>query len=375
MARQTPARSVLFIVVVLLLVFVTMPVGSQGQSGTTLLDQYVTAAFSWTRTIDYDWTITKSVSPAVLHLEIGDSATVGYTIEVTRSVASDVTVATVTGIVCETNGGAVATTDLTIVAKLQKGSPFVDVLIVPVDVSSNPVLDPGEEGCYPYSLTFTPVPGGTYRIAAKITITNHSGHLGVPFGPEPKTDSFTVPAAPTLVELDATADIADVMTCPAGFTCVATASDWNVTGDDTIQYEATFTNVDVCETAVVVANTATLTASDGETHSDSARVDITTGDCPATGAWCSPGYWRQEHHLSSWPAGASPNDPYTLGPVTLSRQGQRNNATLTPTLWQVLQRPEWYGGDSFNKVGDYLSTLHPDVNFTGERIEDSCPLN
>ena len=92
------------------------------------------------------------------------------------------------------------------------------------------------------------------------------------------------------------------------------------------------------------------------------------------GEWCSPGYWRQEHHLDSWPAGISRDDPYP-GAVTLSKQGERAGASTTPTLWEVLQSPQWYGGDAFNAVGDLLSAAHPDVNFNGERVEDSCPLN
>lgn len=95
------------------------------------------------------------------------------------------------------------------------------------------------------------------------------------------------------------------------------------------------------------------------------------------GQWCSPGYWRQPHHLASWAAtGISPDELYSayFGAVTRSNQGVRQNATTDPTLWQVLQSPQWYGGDAFNKVGELLSDAHPDVNFTGERVEDSCPL-
>jgi hypothetical protein len=92
------------------------------------------------------------------------------------------------------------------------------------------------------------------------------------------------------------------------------------------------------------------------------------------GQWCSPGYWRQSHHLDSWPVGISPDDAFP-GTVTLSKQGQRAGATSSPTLWQVLQSPQYYGGDAFNAVGDLLSGAHPDVNFLGERVEDSCPLN
>ena len=95
--------------------------------------------------------------------------------------------------------------------------------------------------------------------------------------------------------------------------------------------------------------------------------------------WCSPGYWRQSHHLDSWEAtGISPSEDYLdhFPSITLSRQGQRQNASTDPTLWEVLQSPQWYGGDAFNDVGDLLSHHHPDVNFSfGDmRIEDSCPL-
>jgi hypothetical protein len=60
---------------------------------------------------------------------------------------------------------------------------------------------------------------------------------------------------------------------------------------------------------------------------------------------------------------------------TLSKLGKTAGATTNPTLLQVLQSPQYYGGDAFNAVGDLLSDAHPDVNFLGERVEDSCPLN
>jgi hypothetical protein len=97
------------------------------------------------------------------------------------------------------------------------------------------------------------------------------------------------------------------------------------------------------------------------------------------GEWCSPGYWRQPQHLDSWEAtGFSPDDLFFEALdyyPTLSKKGQTDGATTDPTLWQVLQAPQFYGGDAFNKVGDLLSGTHPDVNFQGTRVEDSCPLN
>lgn len=94
--------------------------------------------------------------------------------------------------------------------------------------------------------------------------------------------------------------------------------------------------------------------------------------------WCSPGYWRQPQHFDSWPEGYSQDDKYSKyfdTPVKVSKLGASQNAPTDPTLLQVLQNPQWYGGDAFNAIGDLLSTAHPDVDFTGDRVEDSCPLN
>jgi hypothetical protein len=83
------------------------------------------------------------------------------------------------------------------------------------------------------------------------------------------------------------------------------------------------------------------------------------------GQWCSPGYWR--NHATNWPAGASPDDRYS---VIVGAPAVEGN----PTLGDVLRSPQTYGGDAFNAVSDYLSGLHPDVDFRGTRVEDSCPL-
>ncbi|MFU8827667.1 MAG: hypothetical protein ACNA70_09300 [Brevefilum sp.] len=80
------------------------------------------------------------------------------------------------------------------------------------------------------------------------------------------------------------------------------------------------------------------------------------------GQWCSPGYWRQEHHLDSWAAtGYSPGDLY---------QGTEY------TLLEILQDPTTFARlGYFEAVGDLLSGAHPEVDFMGVRVEDSCPLD
>ena len=86
--------------------------------------------------------------------------------------------------------------------------------------------------------------------------------------------------------------------------------------------------------------------------------------------WCSPGYWR--NHLDSW---TEHNVKFSavIGSVTLSKLGVKRGMTTDPTLLQVLQGPQYYGGSAFNAVGDYLSGIY--VNFTGIRVPGSCPLN
>lgn len=107
------------------------------------------------------------------------------------------------------------------------------------------------------------------------------------------------------------------------------------------------------------------------TNVTSATTPLPT-DCEsvAGGEWCSPGYWRQPHHLDSWDAtGISTDELYEDYFGDTFRDD--------PTLLEVLENPQIYnrkGTGAFNNVGDLLSMNHPDVDFDGERAEN-CPLN
>lgn len=155
----------------------------QAQNGTTL-SATKTAAAHYTRT--FPWTISKSATPTTLNLFRGDAGTSEYTISVTKGAGVDA--AWLDGEICVTNGGAVATENLTIVDQLSKNPSSTVIASVNVDVSSNPVLDPGEEGCYDYRVDIPSsavTAGATYKNTADVSITNHSGHLGTQFGPNP----------------------------------------------------------------------------------------------------------------------------------------------------------------------------------------------
>ena len=169
------------------------------EAGTTLVAE-VTAEAYWE--IAYEWSIDKSVSPLEWDLFRGDSGTSLFTVAVTKDGQAEN--AWIEGEVFVQNTGELATEDLMIVIELFNGQPPPDDLIdsFELDISEKPVLDPGEEYFYAYTATI-PLddifPDGTYKITANVTITNHSGFIGVPFGPSPSADT-NLPIEPEEVD-------------------------------------------------------------------------------------------------------------------------------------------------------------------------------
>jgi hypothetical protein len=110
----------------------------------------------------------------------------------------------------------------------------------------------------------------------------------------------------------------------------------------------------------------------------------TQGYYPPKGEWCSPGYWKN-HEDEADVAAAACVPPVNMDATKYSSQfgaapplkpkGVRDGANPDPTLREVLDNPQWYGGGATNNVADLLSGCHPGVDFQGERVEDSCPLN
>jgi hypothetical protein len=166
------------------------------QSGTTL-SATKTATAHYTQT--FHWTIDKSVDPASFDLFRGDAGTATYTIALTKD--GGTLEGYLDGEVCVTNGGARATENLQIVDNVTMPPSSVVIASITVDVSAKPSLAPGENYCYPYQVDIpeaSVVPGHNYKNTADITITNHAGHVGTPFGPNPSATA-TLPASPTLV--------------------------------------------------------------------------------------------------------------------------------------------------------------------------------
>lgn len=252
-----------------------VPGYAEGQAGTTL-DANVSATARYTRT--FAWTIDKSVSPEAWTLYRGESGTSTYTISLTKDQGTDA--AWLEGEVCVTNDGELATENLAITVELKNGYPPPNDFLtsVTVDVSSNPVLDPSKACCYAYRVDIPfvggqhpqPKPGGTYKITANVTITNHSGRLGEPFGPSPSATDM-LPMNPTLI--NDTINVDDT-----------NGSSWGFSASGSVSYTRTFT----CDAdAGSHVNTATIRETG---QSDSATVMVT---CLATdGCTLSAGYWK-----------------------------------------------------------------------------------
>ena len=225
MKKKIARFSFTVLLVLMMVASVTSIAGAQAQNGTTLQDATKTATTHWTRT--FHWTIDKSVSPESWNLFKGDSGTSEYTIEVTKDDGTDDV--WVEGQICVTNGGEVATEGLAITDNVQfkatgdSGQPQT-FLSASVDVSGNPVLDPGEQGCYDYLIHFTPQGVGTYRNEAVITIDNHSGSQTD--GTQVRT-GFSLPASPTLVNDSINVDDTN-------------GSSWPFSDDGSVSYEKTF---------------------------------------------------------------------------------------------------------------------------------------
>ena len=258
----------------------------EGQAGTTL-SAYKTATGYWTRT--YTWTISKSVSPDSWEFYPGDSGTSWYTVKVTKDAGTDAW--WVEGQICVTNGGAVATENLKLVDRVQYktgAGQFQDLPGATWTLSPEQQLGPGESKCYTYKIIFTPVSGATYRNVVKVTITNHSGHLGEEWGPEPKA-GFSLPGTPTLI--NDTIHVDDT-----------NGSSWTFSASGEVTYDKTFT----CANAGTHTNTATIRETG---QSDSATVTVRCIYAqPPSGCTRTIGYWK--NHTSEWPSGQSPSDPF-----------------------------------------------------------------
>jgi hypothetical protein len=314
------------------------PKAGGGGAGTTLVASKTANGFHEVRT-EYDWSIEKrviSIMDEHMVPEPSTSATslaprtikwIDYEIVATRTQLPTVTVAGVRGEICVTNAGERPTEGLAIrdVVQRKSGGSWVDAFTGMVDVSARPVLSAGEQHCYPYEFVFAATPG-EYRNTAFVTITNHSGHLGTPFGPAFNGGGikagFSIGSSPRQVTLDATAHISDpaATNVPGSYqrggcaalwplffcTAMEGLGSWFVDGPTTIEYMVDVGNLYACGDEFELKNTVALTESGSgdfggavERRFAHASIHIATPACPpATAPVRSASFWSQG---TGWP--------------------------------------------------------------------------
>ncbi len=282
----------------------------------TTLSAVTTAEGSLRKRMEYDWRLRKTVTPSRLTMASGASGTVTYTLKATRTKISETTEPRAAGESCVTNSGTAATEDLKIVAQVQyktSTTPFTDLPEASQTEVPSPQLAAGETACYPFEIGFSPMSGAEYRIIAKVTATNVSGHLGEEYGPE-QAAAFNLPgelADP--IEVDAVADVTDVPICTEGLICVTdTPGTWRFTNSGSVQFAVEIQNgLALCNSTVLLSNTATLLEEDSqEQRPASASAKISTGPCPAPNCTRTIGYWKNH------PERITPLLPVSLGTGT-----------------------------------------------------------
>ncbi|PZC51410.1 FxLYD domain-containing protein, partial [Mesotoga sp. TolDC] len=235
----------------------------------------------------YDWEIEKSIDPESVELKLGESATLTYTINATRTpVERDFALS---GALNLNSTGELPASNISITVMLQYllGDVYTDLegfAAINVDTSATPTLNPGESSSYKYDFGFDPKEGvNEYRILASITADDLF----------PLTLDATFTLSGLAEATDSTATMADQLKdieseIPGGFSAAyvpPTTGNWILKqpGDGiqtfSIVYEVLLTNEkieDPQQDFYILDNTATLTEYDSKTeHSDDARVIIT----------------------------------------------------------------------------------------------------
>jgi hypothetical protein len=228
------------------------------------------------RTRTFTWEIDKEAAPTALDLVQGGFGSVTYTVTLTKD---DGTVHTsIDGEVCITNGGSVPTENLMSTIEVTQPPSQVVIVSMSLDTTAKPVLAAGESHCYPYSIDIPSANTGDYKVTADTTITNHSGHPGVPFGPN-ESETTTIPTTETLVHNTVT--VSDTFVGGVG----------EFSDDRTV----TYSHLSTCGDEGVRVNTASIKYDDGtDGPSASATVTIKCTTPGGGGGGCTRtiGYWK-----------------------------------------------------------------------------------
>ncbi len=177
------------------------------------LEATVTGAFSWTREIEYDWEIEKSVTPETVYLDIEQDEDVTYSINASRTLTENSTNTFSYKGQVEVGNSLLSTipadVDLTIILlESSDGGTFNPVQTTVTDTLSG--LNPGDVVTRNFDFSgYSFAEGYYYRVkadavAGEVSKTNTGAQAG--------------PISPTsLIEFDKTATVNDAYMVPVGF--------------------------------------------------------------------------------------------------------------------------------------------------------------
>jgi hypothetical protein len=131
------------------------------------------------------------------------------------------------------------------------------------------------------------------------------------------------------------------------------------------------------------ASSATSTTTTTSTYTPPTTTTTTTTTTPPTttppttpppgGEFCTPGFWKNNPGAVAETGVVMTQSYNALFDPDVD--GTKKGGVANPTLQQVLDNPQHYGGEAANNVAALLSAAHPDVDFSGERTENTCPLD
>jgi hypothetical protein len=281
----------------------------------------ITANGYWKRFQGYQWTATNTASASALPIAAGQTKTISYNLDVTRSMTI-IDDFGVDGKVCLTTYTGVPE-DLNITGSVQFYDPDIDggeggwVVIpgVTAIVDRNGIDEGtdeygGRNHCYKYTVSMTSEPHQTvdwlgYQFITLVFIGN------LPTGEEylKGRQNFFLPTEPEIIVGDEFASLTQSSACPEGFTCTALPpalqSPVALSGSASYAYSIDVTNPsgNVSYGAFRVRNRAVLSVGGqgGRTeHNADSWMEYSGSGIDASIWSCNAGFWRTQEGFPYW---------------------------------------------------------------------------
>ena len=294
---------------------------NEGETSLTIIAR-ITANGYWKQYQGHQWSVTNTASANALPVLAGETKTINYNLDVTRSVTSIIDDFGVDGKVCLTTYTGVPE-DLNITGSVQFYDPDINggeggwVVIpgVTAIVDRNGIDEGtdeygGRNHCYKYTVSMTSEPHQTvdwlgYQFITLVFIGN------LPSGEEylKGRQNFFLPTEPEIIAGEEFASLTQHFNCPEGFTCSALPAALQnpvaLSGSASYAYSIDVTNPsgNVNYGAFRVRDRAVLSVGGqgGRTeHNADSWMEYSGGGIDASIWSCNAGFWRTQEGFPYW---------------------------------------------------------------------------